>query len=283
MRFKLKALYLHIYLASAGLALGAVAAELDDAGVAALPEFQRGYYVKDPATGKHKVDLSKIELEDVSGLKGSLETTRKERDAAKRAADERVKDALKQFEGIDPVKTRALLAKFNDADEAALIAAGNIDEVVKRRSEKFQTEMESKLEEANRGREGALEVATTFMEKVLDNAVRSAVADKVHASALKNGDILRAAREIFSLDDNGNAVQFEEDGETIVMGKDNKTPFTVEEWIETCRETSPHWFPAAGSGGGGPGSNNQHGGKKSYEGLSSTEKLKQAREDGIKS
>ena len=99
----------------------ALAIEVDATAYAALPEAVRGLYVAGDG-GKYRLDVSG--LEDTSGLKTALQ---KERDAVKLAKQqhaEAMAAALKPYEGIDPVKTRALLAQFEDADEAALIAQG---------------------------------------------------------------------------------------------------------------------------------------------------------------
>jgi hypothetical protein len=54
---------------------------------------------------------------------------------------------------------------------------------------------------------------------------------------------------MFTLDENGNAVQRDADG-NVVIGKDGKTPFSPSEWLESMRESAPHWFPAGASGSG---------------------------------
>jgi hypothetical protein len=35
-----------------------------------------------------------------------------------------------------------------------------------------------------------------------------------------------------------------------VLGKDGKTPFSPQEWMEMQKELKPHWFLASNSGGG---------------------------------
>jgi len=55
---------------------------------------------------------------------------------------------LEKFKGIDPEKTRQLLAKFENDEEAQLIAAGKMDEVVNRRIEKQKSALESAKTEA---------------------------------------------------------------------------------------------------------------------------------------
>lgn len=237
------------YMAKMGLTMYAIQLEVDAASHAALPEAMRSLYIAGN-DGKFKLDVTGIE--DTGGLKTALEKERQSVKEAKAAAKKAVEDALAPFQGIDPVKTKEMLAKFENADEAALIAAGKIDEVINKRMEKHNAAQQKILEAAELAKDGALEVASTFMERVLDNHIRAAAAKAgVHTSAID--DALLRARNLFSLDDNGNPVQFDEDDETVVLGKDGKTPFSPDEWLESMKETSPHWFPAGASGGGAQG------------------------------
>lgn len=262
------------YLALMGLHLSAIHPEVEK--LEAVPEHLRPYYELDPATKKYKMNFEKVDIEDTVGLKNAAAEARREAKEAKAAREAAIREALKPYEGIDPVKTKELLAKFQDQDEAALIAAGNVDEVVKRRVQKFTEAKEKEIQEAMEREEGALEVAATFMEKVLDNQIRAAAIEVgLHPSAID--DALLRAREIFSLNDEGNAVQYEDDGETIVMGADQKTPYSPKEWLEGMKTKAPHWFPAGASGGGAHGEGRNKGGRD-LSGLSPTARLTAARE-----
>lgn len=215
-----------------------------------LPESQRGWYAE--ADGKFVLDLNKVEIEDTGGLKTALAKERQAAKEAKEAAKVAVQEAMKAFEGIDPVKTRALLAKFDNEEEAALIAAGKVDDVIAKRMAKREADFQKQLEAARGEAEGAKKVASTFQSRVLDNHIRAAAAKAgIHAFAIE--DALLRARAMFSLDDKGEAVQMGSDGSP-VLGKDGKTPFTPTEWLESMKETAPHWFPTTGSGGGAGGS-----------------------------
>lgn len=264
------------YMVCTGMLLTAIALEADN--LEALPEFQRAWYEQDAATKKFKLNPAKVEVEDVTGLKATVTATREEARRAKAAADARVAEALKPFEGIDPAKARAIMAQFEDADEAALLAQGKegLEKILTKRNAKRDAEVTRQLQEAQSHADGAMEVASTFMERVLDNHVRAAAAAAgLHPSAIE--DALLRARAIFSLDDEGNAVQFtSEDDETPVLGKDGKTPFSPAEWLEGMRTSAPHWFPAGASGGGAGGSR-QKGGAPDFSGMSPTARLTAAR------
>jgi hypothetical protein len=228
-----------------------------------VPAFQQSWYEQDASTKKFKLNPSKVEIEDVVELRKTVEATRKEAKALKQQQDQRIREALAPFEGIDPVKMRELMGQFDDAEEAKLLAKGKdgIEQIINKRMEKARLEFQRKLEDAEKGRKGALDVASTFMSEVLDNKVR-AVLEKagLHPGAID--DALLHARNIFSLDDNRQVVQFEEDGKTVVLGKDGKTPFGPKEWIETMKESKPHWFPSGNSGGNAHNSRSGSGANK---------------------
>lgn len=249
----------------------AIAAELDSLEVA--PEAQRGWYVKEG--DKFKLDPSKIELEDTSGLKSALEKERLAVKAAKDAGKKALDDALKQYDGIDADKVRALMAKFSNEEEAALISAGRIDEVIAKRMAKRDAELLKQVETAKTAEQTAREVAETFKGRVLDNHVRAAAAKAgLHSFAVE--DALLRARMLFVLDDKGDAVQMGADGVPI-LGKDGKSPFSPAEWLEAMKETAPHWFPAGGSGGGAGGDKGAASGSKTmtraaFDALSPSEK-----------
>lgn len=263
------------YLSATGMMAYAIAPELDATAIEKLPEAQRGWYAE--KDGKFVLDLGKVDIEDTSGLKNALAKERQAAKDAKEAAKLAVAEAMKAYEGIDPVKTRALLAKFNDEEEAALIASGKVDEVIAKRMSKREADFQKQLEAARGEAEGAKKVASTFQSRVLDNHIRAAAAKAgIHPFAVE--DALLRARSMFSLDDKGEAVQMGSDGSP-VLGKDGKTPFTPAEWLEGMKETAPHWFPASGSGGGAGGSGGAGAGGKTirreaFDALSPAERSK---------
>ena len=162
------------YMHRTGMMAFAIAPVLDQAGHSALPESQRGWYVPDGTS--FKLDLEKVDVEDTSGLKTALEKERNTNKQSKALRDQAVADALKQFEGIDPVRTKALLSKFDNEEEAALIAAGKVDEVIAKRMAKRDAELQKQVDAAKQQAETATGVAKKFQTRVLDNHIRAAAA-----------------------------------------------------------------------------------------------------------
>jgi len=194
--------------------------------------------------------------QDPTGLKSALE---KEREANK-ASTKELKEIKKRFDGIDPDKVKELLSKMGSDEEARLMAEGKLDEVVANRTEKLKLEYEKLLLEAKTEAETERNKAGQYKDRVLDNNVMAAaIGSGVHKPALE--DALIRARNIFSLDEHGNAVQLDQDG-AVKYGKDGKSPFTTTEWLEEMKEAAPHWFTAGNSGGGASGNNEQNGNRK---------------------
>lgn len=233
----------------------------------AVPEAVRALYVE--RDGKFHLDVDGVP--DVTGLKSALESER----ASAKAEAKAKKELEARYSGIDPDKYRQIMSKFEGEEEAQLIAAGNLDEVVAKRAAKRDTDWQKKLDAVSQAAELEKARAEKFLGRVLDDQIRAAVNGKVHEKAVE--DALFRARMMFTLDDNGYAVQKDSDG-AIVIGKDGKNPFTPAEWIESMRDAAPHWFPATGSGSGAQQHNMTGGlGKAAMMSLPPKERMEAAR------
>jgi hypothetical protein len=168
---------------------------------------------------------------------------------------------MKRYEGIDPDAVRSILKRFTDDEEAALIAKGQVDTVLAKRTERMKADFDKQLAAAKAEAEAFGKRATAFQQRVLDNEIRAAAAKAgIHQHAID--DALFRGRAMFSLSDDGSAVALGDDGRP-VLGKDGKTPFSPLEWLESMKDKAPHWFPAQASGGGASGTDRGAGGKPS--------------------
>ena len=167
----------------------------------------------------------------------------------------KVKDAseqLKRFEGIDPDAVTAMLKRFADDEEAGLIKAGKVDEVLSKRTERLRGDFEKKLtQEAERAKKAEAKAAK-LADRTLAGSLRDA-AMKTGALPEAMEDIVLRARGLWTLNDDGEAVAVDADGE-VILGKDGKSPLTPLEWAESLREAAPHLWPRAqGAGAQGSG------------------------------
>jgi len=153
---------------------------------------------------------------------------------------------LQRFEGIDPDAVRNILSKFANDEEAGLIAAGKVDEVLNKRTERMKAGYESETAKERTAREAAEARANKFSKRVLENGIRAAAATAgIHQFAFE--DAMYRAASVFTLDEDGNPTAAEG-----AFGKDGK-PLTLKEWFGDMKEKAPHWFPASASGGGATG------------------------------
>lgn len=179
--------------------------------------------------------IDKAVSEQVSGLKAK-------RDELLGKVKEQ-SDNLKRFEGIDPDTVKGMLKRFENDEEAKLIADGKLDEVINKRTERLRGDVDKQLKEANSKVEKAEIFANKFRARVLGDEIRSA-AGKAGALSSAQEDLILRAKGIFQINDEGQAVAVDEDGNP-VMGKDGRTPLSPAEWIESLKESAPHLFPAA--------------------------------------
>ena len=151
------------------------------------------------------------------------------------------KATLKNFEGIDPEKTKAMLSHFENNEEQKLIAEGRIDDVIQRRVAKREESVAQQIAEAQAEVEKAKAFATRFNAKYLQGELRTAFPTDVHQSM--SVPLLRELEQLFTLDEEGNVVP--KDG---AMGKSGKALYAPKEAIEDLRGQYPGFFVNGNSG-----------------------------------
>lgn len=162
-------------------------------------------------------------------------------------------DNLKRFEGIDPEQVKGILQRFDNDEEAKLIAAGKIDEVINKRTERLRHDIDKKLQTEKQRADQAEQFANKFRSRVLADEIRAA-AGKAGALTSAQEDLILRAKGIFQINDEGQAIAVDNEGDP-VMGKDGRTPLTPIEWVDSLKESAPHLFPTAS--GTGAGNNKQ--------------------------
>ena len=189
--------------------------ELDDEQAAKLQE---------TLSTKHQEALD----QEVGGLKTKrdelLENSRK------------MKDQLKQYEGIDPERARKLEEQIAQSEEAKLIADGKMDEVINQRTERMRTEYDRQMQELQQQAEQANEFANRFKGRVMS--------DEMHRLGAKVGlresaveDAVHRASGLFEVNNEGQVVPKEDAG---YDAKGNK--LTLDAWAESLKENAPHLF-----------------------------------------
>jgi hypothetical protein len=170
-------------------------------------------------------------------------------------AQKRLKEQLDQFEGIDPNAVRNMMKQFADSEEAGLLAAGKMDEVVSKRVDRMRSDYDKQI----KARDDALAQAHAKAAKLAAGKVSGVITTAASKSGgLPEGMediVLRSQAQGWTVNDDGDVVAMR--GGEIVLGKDGKTPLSPIEWAESLREVAPHLFNkpqgtgAIGASGGG--------------------------------
>lgn len=246
MRLKLMAMLVGLAL-NRGLRLGALAATLDKDGFSKLDKSLQGFY-------KANGDSYALDVEggeDVGGLKSALDKEK----TTNKGHSKQIKDLqerLTAFDGLDAEAVRELLKKVDGDEEGKLLKEGKLDVVIQRRMAKANEAHETERKKWDTERTSHQEAQSRLEQLIIDQAVTQAgLKSGAHAAGIE--DALLRARPLFRVNAEKQVVQLDGDGKPI-LGKDGKTPVTPTEWIESMKETAPHWFTINGSGGGAGGS-----------------------------
>lgn len=156
------------------------------------------------------------------------------------------KERLAAFDGLDPAALKALKDRLDADDDLKLFNEGKKEQVIEKYTQRMRDQHKVDLDAVEERVRQESARADIYKSSVLDNQIRAVTAG-MHPQAVE--DALLHARNIFSLDAKGKAVQLDTEGRP-VLGKDGSNPFSPAEWIETQKELKPHWFPAGNSGSG---------------------------------
>lgn len=208
--------------------------------------------LNDPAV---KAALAALVEQETTGLKTNRDTILNEK---RQLADQlkQVQEQLAKFGGLDPAKTQAMIAAFQQSEEAKLISEGKLEEVLNRRTEAMRADAEARvkaalakvdeLTAAVSGRDGKIS------ELIIDADIRdAAIKQGVNPHAVV--DAVMRARGTFKVSKEYKPEARDASG-TLLMGKNGKDPLTPAEWLEQQKAQSPHWWPPSAGGGANGGS-----------------------------
>lgn len=211
-----------------------------------------------------KAIQDKIDAE-VAGLK--------KKNAEVIADQKKLKETLSQFDGLDVEKMKNLQKQMEANQELTLLAEGKTEEVIARRVELLKKDYDSQIT----AREEKLkEQAKSLKEK--DESLRKLVVDgKIRETFISldfeptaMDDVLRNAREVFIMGDDGKVVPRDAGG-NMLFGKDGTTPLDAKAWLELQAEKKPYLRRASKGSGASNASGYRAGGDISK--MSSTGKI----------
>ncbi len=159
---------------------------------------------------------------------------------------------LEKLGGEQGMKTLLEMQERLSKDELGkLLAEGKTEEWFERKTTAMRNDFEARLESVTKEgklyKDSVLDLESTLERNKLENEIRNAAgAAQVIPTAIP--DIVWRASSVFTHDKEKGLVLKEND--TIVYGKDGKTPKTVLEWLEEQKKVARHWWPASKGGGG---------------------------------
>ena len=222
----------------------------------ALEEGLKGFYTK--ATDGDDYFLQVEGDEDKQKLK---EFRDKNNELLKKHAE--ISEKLKPFEGLDADAAREALQKMQGLADKKLIEEGKIDELIGKRTERMKAEYEGQVKKLTEALEASNVKNSKYKERlnkeIIDARLSAAVSNVGTVRKGAMPDILRRGRNEWKLDEDGNPVPYDSDG-NVRYGSDAKTVMKTSEWAAELAQTAPFFFEdtrgAGGQGNKGKSSSN---------------------------
>jgi hypothetical protein len=220
-------------------------ASVDEDTFKKMPEAMQAFYDKDEDSGKYFLAT------DDKDFKKQLDEYRGNNVSLKRKQEELVAQ-LKKFEGVDPEKwaeAKEALEWLDSEEDAKLLKAGKLDEVVNRKTAKMREEtqktidgLKKELEKVNKEKSDFTSLYDGLLiDTDMGNIVRG-VGNVVDGAMT---DILKRARDNFERDPENPKKLRPKEG---VLDKDGK-PYTPETWAKQLVADAPYFFGKSGGGG----------------------------------
>jgi len=203
--------------------------------------------------------IKKAVEEETANLRAHADRTIEEKRAMKSKFDE-MSQIYEGMGGEEGVKRLTTMREMLQNDELGkLLADGKTEEWFEKRAGAMRKDYEDKLaaaqekiDEVQKERDGAV---SSFRTKVLETEVLSACAEAgVVDSAFD--DVKAAAGRLFKNDPEHGLCIRDKDN-SVVYGKDGKTPLTPLEWLGMQKEGKRHWWPPSK----GADASSSHGGR----------------------
>jgi hypothetical protein len=177
------------------------------------------------------------------------------------AEKRKLEEDLKKFSGLgDPDTAKAAMAKLRDEEEKKLVAAGDIDGLVKRRlketEDRFAQTLTAKEQEIANTKKAAEQRMETVRKLTLERELAEA-AIKAGVQPTAVPDLLNRGRGVFQVSEDGKVTCV--DGNGVAITETNGQPRTPASWVENLKGEAPHFFPPS-SGAGSRGNNSTAGG-----------------------
>lgn len=220
----------------------------------AAPEEIRPFVKKDDTTGKFRASV--VPSAKLDEFRDTNIAVRKENEALSK-----FRSSLLPLVGEDLTKFTEEFAKLQEikkkVDNKEMVENSSFEEALKKRTEEMQRQYNDQIkklgEDATLSKKGLEEVKSKYHSVLVDRHVTSAVIDPKNG-ALQEAlpDLLSHARNVFKVDEKGDIVPVDADGNKL-YGADGSSVLTPAEWLGQLRQSKPYFFKSS-AGGGASGS-----------------------------
>lgn len=224
-----------------------------------MPSFD---YIEDPDLRQKAIDEFNSSLEaEKTTFNTTLQSEIDKATSGLKASHSKLLDEKKKlqerFQGItNPEEALQALKLISENEEMQMIRDGKFDEVVQRRLSSKLTEFEEQTKELNTKLEmheiSSTKYKTMYADLIIDNNIRKAAA-KAGVLPAAMEDVLNKGRNLFAVADDEKSVESRDHNGKLRKTEDEKI-LTPENWIDSLKRTSPHYWPASQSAGFDPGS-----------------------------
>jgi len=217
-------------------------------------------YIEDPDLRQKAIDDYTKSIDGVKvEMKTELEKLVAESTSALKANHDRLLDEKKKlqekFKDIkDPEEALKALQLINGNEEFQMIRDGKFEEVIQKRvssaTQQFEEDIKALNSKAENGEMTAVKYKSLYSDTVRDLELRRAAANaKVLPEAME--DVLNKGRQLFHIGDDEKTVESRDASGKLreIAGK----VMTPDNWIESLKKTSPHYWPGSVGGKLNPG------------------------------
>lgn len=219
-----------------------------------IPEALRALYRE--ADGKFVLDLDdEAKPDDGGGDAAAKVREMREKNIALNKQLSELQGKLSAFGDADAETVKAALAALStmkNNEEADLVKAGKLDDVVRRRTEAMQAQFQKQMADITKKLEQASKRESELLNDYGGMRLRAELTKaldekKVRVRQGALDDLLLRAERTFKLNPEDRSLQ------TAQVGNDPSKPLTVGDWVGGLVETAGHLFEGGEGGGTKPG------------------------------
>ncbi len=163
----------------------------------------------------------------------------------------KIGDIESKLDGVSIDEIKNLSAKLKDKRIKDLIDKGDIDTVIKEKTDSIVSDYEAKLKSLNTKLSDYEELTKAYKSKIgkviIDNNIQNAVTKLASVKPGAMTDITNRAKQVWTIDDEGNPVP-KDPATGEVIYKEGK-PITFDDWAETLLHDAPYFFEASSGSG----------------------------------